>query len=281
MSAAGSDDRKVAVLGLGIIGGIWARHFETDGLLAAAWNRTPRTDFPGWVDEPEEAVARARIILIVVSDPPAVQALLDRIEQRLGPDHLVIQSTTIDPESSARFEAQVGKTGAAYLEAPFTGSKPAAEGREVIFYLGGEAAVMESAEAVLKPISNVRLPIGACRQAASLKLAMNLQIALQAGALCESLTLARRSGIPDGTFFDALRKNAAWSGVTALKEPKLREGDFTPQFSVKHMLKDMRLLLGVESGESLTLARRIEQVLTQTAENGLADEDFIALLKQV
>src|SRR5690606_234988 len=122
-------------------------------------------------------------------------------------------------------------------------------------YLGGEPAAMEAAEPVLERISDARLPIGSCSQAASLKLAMNLQIAVQAKVLCESLSFARKAGIGDDTFFDALRKNAAWSGLTALKEPKLREADFSPQFSVKHMLKDMRLLLGVEGSRPPSLGK--------------------------
>jgi 3-hydroxyisobutyrate dehydrogenase-like beta-hydroxyacid dehydrogenase len=174
----------------------------------------------------------------------------------------------------------VTATGAGYLEAPFTGSKPAAEARQVVFYLGGSPAAIEAAEGFLAPVSSARLVIGSCPQAAALKLAMNLQIALQAGALCESLSFARQAGISDEVFFGALRKNAAWSGLTALKEPKLRQADYAPQFSVKHMLKDMRLLLE-ESGPAWPpLACEIEQVLARCAEGGDADQDFIAMMKQ-
>lgn len=276
-----AEEVKIAVLGLGIIGGAWARHFEEDGRLAATWNRTAKSDFPKWVKEPEAAVEKARAVLIVLADPAAVQAVLNRILPRLGRDHLVIQSTTIDPASSARFEAQVKARGGTYLEAPFTGSKPAAEARQVVYYLGGDQSAMEAAEPFLAPISSARLAIGSCAQAAALKLAMNLQIAVQAGALCESLALAREAGIADSIFFGALRKNAACSGVTALKEPKLRDGDYSPQFSVKHMLKDMRLLLGPERSSSLPLAGEIEQVLSKTAEAGHAEEDFIAMMKSL
>jgi 3-hydroxyisobutyrate dehydrogenase-like beta-hydroxyacid dehydrogenase len=272
-------NEHIAVLGLGIIGSIWARHFEAGGRLAAAWNRTPQPNFPCWVDEPTAAVECAGAILIVLSDPPAVEALLDRIESKLGPEHLVIQSTTIDPASSQRFSQRVRGTGAAYVEAPFTGSKPAAEAKKVVFYLGGESPAVAAAEGFLHPISEVRLPIGSCGQAASLKLAMNLQIALQAGALCESWHLAREAGIGEEVFFGALRKNAACSGVTVLKEPKLRAGDFSPQFSIKHMLKDIRLLLGIGNESLFPLAASIQAGLARAAESGYADEDFIAMMK--
>lgn len=275
-----SEKRRVAVLGLGIIGSTWARHFADDGLLAGAWNRTPKPDFPRWTPDPAAAVAEADVVVLVVADPPAVDAVLDQIEPSLGERHTVIQSTTIDPRSSARFQRRVTDTGAAYIEAPFTGSKPAAVARKVVFYLGGDAEAIRAAEPVLERISEVRLHIGTGEQAAALKLAMNLQISLQAAALCESLHVARAAGIHDDVFFGALRKNAAWSGLTTLKEPKLREGDFTPQFSVKHMLKDMKLLANSEHGQSLSLARGIVEELQRAADGGLAEEDFIALIKQ-
>lgn len=273
--------RDITVLGLGIIGGTWARHFEEDGRLLAAWNRTEKRGFPQWTADPGDAVEQARAVVIVLSDPPAVEALLERIEGRLRAGQLVIQSTTIDPASSRRFSERVEATGATYVEAPFTGSKPAAEARKVVFYLGGAGAALEAAEEFLQPVSDARLRIGGCAQAASLKLAMNLQIALQAGALCESLSLARHAGIDDDTFFGALGKNAASSGVTALKEPKLRAADFAPQFSVKHMLKDMRLFRGIESPADFPLAASIEQALARAADGGWGDEDFIAMMKNL
>ncbi|HLS27581.1 MAG TPA: NAD(P)-dependent oxidoreductase [Opitutales bacterium] len=274
-------NKKVGVFGLGIIGSIWARHLEADGVLAASWNRTPKPEAPKWAADPVEAARRAEVLIIVLSDPAAVQGLLERILPELGEGHFVIQSTTIDPESSERFEKKVRAKGARYLEAPFTGSKPAAEERKLVYYLGGEPEAISSAGDILELLSEVRLEIGTTAQAAALKLSMNLQIAIQAGALSESLHFARAAGISDEVFFNAMRRNAAWSGVAALKEPKLRENDFSPQFSVKHMLKDIGLLRGSGNGSTFALAAEIERALKKTAENGFAEEDFIALFKQV
>jgi 3-hydroxyisobutyrate dehydrogenase-like beta-hydroxyacid dehydrogenase len=112
----------VGVLGLGIIGGLWARHYAAAGVLAGAWNRTPQPDEPGWRDTPEAVASAADIVHIVVADPPAVRALLARIAPVLGPGKVVVQSSTIDPASSEEFRAAVVAKGARYLEAPFTGS---------------------------------------------------------------------------------------------------------------------------------------------------------------
>lgn len=269
----------IGVLGLGIIGGVWARHYHGAGILAGAWNRTPQPDFPQWQPTPEAVAAAADVVHIVVADPPAVRGLLDRIGPALGPGKIVVQSSTIDPESSEEFCARVSGHGARYLEAPFTGSKPAAEAKKTVFYLGGDTALIAELELVLALISEVRLPIGDHRQAATLKLAMNLNIAAQMEALCEALTLVRRAGVGDDVFFGALARNVSYSGVTKLKEPKLRAGDFSPQFSVKHMLKDLRLASRINGCEDFPVLDTVRDCLAAADRAGYGDEDFSALFK--
>lgn len=268
-----------AVLGLGIIGAAWARHLHADGWLAAAWNRTPAPGFPAWRDTPAAAADAADALVIVVADPPAVESVLGAMLDRLGPRHVVIQSSTIDPASSRRFAGMVGGRGAAYVEAPFTGSRPAAEARQTVYYLGGEPAAIDRAAPVLERLSSRRFTIGTGEQACVMKLACNLQIATQLETLCESLRWARAAGIPDDTFFGALRTNAAWSGVTQLKEPKLRAGDYAPQFSVRHMLKDLRLATGATPGGMLPVGATVAERLQAAAGLGWGAEDMCALLK--
>jgi 3-hydroxyisobutyrate dehydrogenase-like beta-hydroxyacid dehydrogenase len=269
----------MGVLGLGIIGGVWARNYHAAGVLAGAWNRTAQPEFPNWHDTALAVAEAADVIQIVVADPPAVRAVLDAILPALGPRKVVVQSSTIDPTASATFHDLVTATGAAYLEAPFTGSKPAAQQRQTVFYLGGPAELVTALLPTLSLVSAHRFHIGDHRQAATLKLAMNLNIAAQMEALCEALTLARRAGIADDTFFGALARNVAHSGLVTLKEPKLRAGDFSPQFSVKHMLKDLRLASGINGCADFPVLDTVRQRLHETAAAGYADEDFSALLK--
>ena len=270
---------KIGVLGLGIIGGVWARHYHAAGVLAGAWNRTPQPDFPLWQATPEAVAAAADVVQIVVADPTAVEEVLNRILPKLGPGKVVIQSSTIDAASSARFASLVAARGARYLAAPFTGSKPAAEQRQTIFYLGGDAALVKELEPLLSLISAHRFLIGTNEQACTLKLAMNLNLAAQMEALSEALTMTRRAGVTDAVFFDAMGKNAGYSGLTKLKEPKLKAGDFAPQFSVKHMSKDMRLAMHSPEGAGLPVLGTVRAALHAAEARGLGDEDFSALIK--
>jgi 3-hydroxyisobutyrate dehydrogenase len=272
--------KTIGVIGLGIIGGTWTKHYAAAGVLAGCWNRTPQPAAPHWKDTPEAVADAADAVQIVVADPPAVQSVLDRLLPRLGPGKIVIQSSTIDPDSSDRFRAQVEARGARYLEAPFTGSKPAAEQRKTVFYLGGPADLIEAVEPLLRLVSEVRLAIAAePRKAAALKLAMNLNLAVMLEGLSEAFTFARRAGIGDDTFFTALAGNAGNSPLAKLKEPKLRAADFSPQFSVKHMYKDMRLASGAAGSGRLPLLEAARERLRLAEERGFADLDFSVLLK--
>jgi len=276
--------KKIGVIGLGIIGRVWAGHYATAGVLGGTWNRTPKADAPLPLASPE-AVARAvDVVQVVVADPAAVEAILERVVPELGPGKVLVQSSTIDPQSSERFRARVVATGARYLEAPFTGSKPAAEARQTVYYLGGEPELVAELDTLLGVVSTLRLHIGDHRQACALKLAMNLNIAAQMQVLCEALMLVRRVGVTDEVFFNALRPNVAYSGVTKLKEPKLRAGDYAPQFSVKHMLKDIRLSAltatdAASDSDPFAVRAAVLGRLAAADAAGYGEEDICALLK--
>src|SRR5690606_8909006 len=103
------------------------------------------------------------------------------------------------------FEKRVAATGARFVEAPFTGSKTAAEARKTVFYLGGDAEAAQAVQPLLGRISQTQMRIGPLGTASALKLAFNMNIALLMESLAESLTFARAAGIPDDVYFSALK----------------------------------------------------------------------------
>jgi 3-hydroxyisobutyrate dehydrogenase-like beta-hydroxyacid dehydrogenase len=271
--------KSIGVIGLGIIGSVWARHYNDAGVLAGAWNRTPQPGFPKWKPTPSDVAKAADIVQIVVADPPAVKGVIEQILPVLDAGKIVVQSSTIDPASSSEFKALIEARGARYLEAPFTGSKPAAEQKKSVYYLGGDAALIAEVEPFLSIVSEFRYTIGTNVQATTLKLAMNLNIAGQMQALAEALTLVRKSGVTDDLFFKVIRQNVSYSGVTALKEPKLRSGDYSPQFSVKHLLKDLRLASRTAGCDAFPLLDTVRECLHHADQAGFADEDFSVIVK--
>lgn len=271
---------KIAILGMGIIGSAWAKNLTADGHDVRCWNRTRKAG-DDYYPSAGKAVAGAEAVIIVVADPPAVQSVLKQIIPSLAPGTLVIQASTISARWTMEFAAQVEAGGALFLEAPFTGSKPAAEQRQTVYYLGGTAEVVEKARPVLEPISSAILHIGPLGSASTLKLAMNLNIAGVAQSLCESLTLCRAAGIPDDVYFSALGRNVSHSGVADLKEPKLRQHDYAPQFSLKHMAKDLRLAVETAAERELVLEQtgRLKEIYERGMAAGWGEEDFIGLVR--
>jgi 3-hydroxyisobutyrate dehydrogenase-like beta-hydroxyacid dehydrogenase len=272
-------EERVGVIGLGIIGSVWASNYATDGLLAATWNRSPKPHVPKAVADAAAVARAATVVHVVVSDPAAVDQVLTAIEAELRPTHLVIQSTTIDPRSAERFASRVKACGASYAEAPFMGSRPAAEQRKTVFLLGGEAPMVARADAVLAHLSSLRRAVGGEVQAAALKLSFNLHVAITMQGICEGLSLARGMGLKDDDFFQVLSATALWSGFHALKEPMLRTGEFSPQFSVKHMLKDVRLASELAAESAMPLGNAVKEQLARAAAAGFSEEDMAALIK--
>lgn len=270
---------RVGLIGLGIIGAVWAEHYRAAGVLAATWNRTSRPSAPLPAPDPAAVARASSVVHVVVSDPPAVDAILSAMEGELGPRHLVLQSTTIDPNSSSRFAERVRARGASYVEAPFMGSRPAAEQRKIVFLTGGDTEAVPRAHALLGLLAATRRHVGAPSSAAALKLAFNLQVAIQMEGICESLSLARQLGASDDDFFRTLETTVLWSGFHNAKEPKLRSRDFSAQFSVKNMLKDMRLATELGRPGSVPLGVAVRERLAQADRQGLSDQDMSALIE--
>ena len=271
---------KVSVIGLGIIGSIWARRYASKDILVASWNRSPKLELDLMQTDLASCAKAAKFLHICVYDADSVRSVLNQLLPHLQEGHVIIQSSTIDGTSAMEFSALVATAGARYLEAPFTGSKPAAEQGKTVFFLGGEADLVSDAEPILEKIATKRFHIGTPKQATAMKLAMNLQIAGISQALCEALTLARGAGIDDDRFFEVMKDNVAWSGLAELKEPKLRSSDYSPQFSIKNLHKDMRLARITSNGKFPQLECLIECLATAEAA-GYGNEDFISLIRML
>ena len=269
---------KIALIGYGIIGQAWSEHYLADGHELRIWNRTPKA-VPNFVEDLSAAVSGAEVVHIIIADPPAIAEVLPIITKNLSPTALVIQSSTISPDASDDFLMAVINSGAAYVEAPFTGSKIAAERRENVFFLGGSVRNKERTQSVLAALGKQFFDMGDNRQACAIKLAMNLQIASISQALTEALEFARLAGIDDAKFFEVLGQNVAHSGLSDLKQPKLLADDFSPQFSVKHLHKDLRLALASAPKSILPLTAEAAEIFSEGIRQGLGDEDFCGLIK--
>src|SRR5437667_1277625 len=273
--------KNIGVIGLGIIGRAVAGHLRRKGFPVFVWNRSPRP-VPNFVGSPGEVAGVCNFIQIFVSDDEALLQTVEQLSESLTPRHLILAHSTVAPDSMRAAAEIVERRRARFVEASFTGSKPAAEKGELVYYVGGADAALREARPILEASSKEIIHIGKIGQANAIKIATNMITAASVQAAAEALALVQAFGVPLEKFVEAMRANASYSGTLAMKPPKILEGDFEPQFSVKHMLKDMHLASQIALSHYLDLgvtAAARHQLLEQM-QWGHGDDDYSSVARK-
>ncbi len=267
---------RPGIVGLGIIGQRIAASLQDQGFAPAVWNRTPRPATPGWTASPLALARASNVVQFFVTDGPALLSLLEEMKPALGPDKIIVQSSTISLTDTLAAARLVTATGAAFLDAPFTGSKEASASAQLVYYTAGDAETLEAVRPLLQATSKDILPCGAIGSATILKIVTNMVSSTIVGVLAEAMGIAAAQGIALTKFQAALERNAAASGVSKLKVPSMIAADFTPHFSLKNMLKDasFALKLASESGLQLPILTTVAEGMASMASNGHGDEDY-------
>ena len=276
-----SSGLRAGVFGLGLIGSRVADRVQLAGFPLAVWNRTDRRfeGLPVPAPDPASVARDADILQIFVADDQALHDTVRALIPALGPRHVVLSHATVAPQTVRELAADVTATGAAFLDAPFTGSRDAAAQGQITYYIGGEAAALERARPVLAASAKAILPVGEVGQASAVKLATNIMAAAAAVSLAEAIHLLEANGVDPQRLIVALENNAARSGVTDLKLPCMLGRDFAPRFSARNMRKDLRLASAAAAPEHRTLTDTMFSLYEQACQSGLADEDFATIIK--
>ncbi|MBV8101024.1 MAG: NAD(P)-dependent oxidoreductase [Verrucomicrobia bacterium] len=266
---------RVGVIGLGIIGSRVAKNLRKKAFEVYVWNRTRKAE-PNFVSSPAEVAKAAQIIQIFVSNDAAVLETLAALRTALTPDHLILIHSTISPETVQKARDAVKSTGAHLIDAPFTGSKAAAENGQLVYYVAGDKADLERAEPVLEASRKGLVYFSRFGNASLIKIATNMVTAAIVQALTEALTITERAGIDPQELVTAIENNACRSGVSDFKLKPIIARDFDPNFSLMNMLKDSRLALGLAKslGVQLPLAQTVNELLAEADAKGWSEQDF-------
>ena len=272
---------RAGVLGLGLIGSRVAARLQAAGFPLAVWNRTAREfpALPALAPDPAAVARQAEILQIFVADDEALRTTMHALLPALGPQHIVISHATVAPQTVRDLAAEVQATGAAFLDAPFTGSRDAAAQGQITYYVSGAPADLERARPVLAASAKALLPMGDLGTASAVKLATNIMAAAAAVSLAEAIQLLRAQGIDPHILVTALETNAARSGVTDLKLPCMLGDDYAPRFSARNMRKDLRLARDNAAPGHATLTTAMLALYDQACQSGLAEEDFATIIK--
>src|SRR6476646_9259733 len=273
--------KNVGVLGLGIIGQRVVNNLRERGFHVFVWNRTPRP-VPNFVGSPAEVAELCDFIQIFVADDDALLAMMQRMTPNLTANHIVMAHCTVSPDTMRAAAEMAERRGAQLLDCPFTGSKNAAEKGELVYYVGGDETALRQARPILEASSKEIIEIGKVGDATTIKVATNMVTAASVQAAAEALALVAKSGLSAEKFAAAMKSNGSNSATLDMKLPMMMEGNFEPNFSVKHMLKDVVIAtrlarnVGIEFGA--TDASR--HGLTEEMRQGRGDEDYSSLFRQ-
>jgi 3-hydroxyisobutyrate dehydrogenase-like beta-hydroxyacid dehydrogenase len=275
---------RVAFLGLGIMGHSMAANLVKAGHEVTVWNRTPK-DVQGARTgaSPAEAANGAEVVWMCVSDTDAVEQLLfgpKGVENSLSEGMIVVDSSTISPSATRRFADRVKARGAQYVDAPVTGSKIGAANATLIFIAGGDEAVLERLQPLFQAMGKQVFRMGETSKGQAAKLAMNLQIALIYEGFAEALTLATKLGVSTEALLPLVQASMVRSGVVDYKAPFIMKRDFSPNFPLRLMHKDIRLTLEAakEARVKLPALETVEEIYDLATEEGQQDLDYAATL---
>jgi 3-hydroxyisobutyrate dehydrogenase/2-hydroxy-3-oxopropionate reductase len=276
---------RVAFLGLGIMGRPMAANLVKAGHEVAVWSRTAGKEVEGArsATSPADAARGAEVVWMCVSDTQAVESILfgpEGVEQALAEGMTLVDSSTISPSATRKFADRVGARGVRYVDAPMTGSKVAAEGGTLIFMVGGEEAVIEFLKPLFAAMGKVFFRMGETGKGQATKLVMNLQIALIYEGFAEALTLATKLGVDAQSLIPLIQASMVRSGVVEYKAPFVLKRDFTPNFPLRLMHKDIRLTLEAakEVRVKLPALETVEEIYELATEDGHENLDYAATL---
>jgi 2-hydroxy-3-oxopropionate reductase len=274
---------KVGLIGLGLMGKPMGMNLLKAGFPLTVWNRTAsRADElvaagAKLAQSPRELAANSELVLSIVSDPPALEEVLwgqNGAMQGFQRGSTYIDSSTVSPTLARKVATACRERGVRFLDAPVTGGDWGAKKGELVFMVGGDAATLTDTEPVLRVLGKKWFHLGPNGAGQTIKLAMNLILALQVDALAEALALVTAAGLQGEKLVEVMQSSMARSGVLDIKSQNLLKGDYTPSFPLRLMHKDMRLALELAQQTHVELPATEAAFKTYSAVKEVAKEDL-------
>ncbi len=276
---------RIAFLGLGIMGRPMASRLVAAGHEVSVWNRTARQHVEGATTaiSPANAAKEAEVIWSCVADTAAVERVIfgdDGAVHSLNEGAIIVDSSTISPSATVQFAQRVNEKGVHWVDAPVTGSKIGAENGQLIFIVGGAAEPVAYLDPLFKAMGKQVIHIGDTGKGQAAKLGMNLMIALIYEGFSEALTLTQKLGVEPQKMLELIQASMVKNGVVDYKAPFVLRRDYSPNFPLRLMHKDIHLMLDMakEKRVKLPALETVEEIYEMSSEEGWDDLDYAATL---
>jgi 3-hydroxyisobutyrate dehydrogenase-like beta-hydroxyacid dehydrogenase len=273
----------IGFIGLGLMGRPMSLNLVKAGYSVTVWNRSAaRADEvvaagAKLAKSPQEAAAASDFLISIVSDPPALEEILwgaHGAMPALKRGGIYMDSSTISPTLARKIAGACAERGARFLDAPVTGGDWGAKKGELVFMIGGDADTLKAAEPVIGVMGKKWFHLGPNGAGQTIKLAMNMILALQVDALAEALALVTRAGLQGEKLVEVLQSSMGRSGLLDVKAPNLLKGEYAPSFPLRLMHKDLGLALDLANQLGVALPATAAARETYSAVKGAAKEDL-------
>ena len=287
-----SSSLRIGFLGLGTMGAPMAVNLAKAGFPLVVWNRTAAKAQPLVTlgakagKSPAHVAAETDIVITMVSQPKDVEEVVlgpDGVMDGLRANAVLVDMSTVSPATSRKLAGAVTTKQAEFLDAPVVGSKgPATEGALVIL-VGGLPSTLQRVRPVLSAMGKTIIHAGGVGMGASLKLATNLMLAHLAAGFSEGLLLVERAGLDPARYLEVLEASTFRSPWYQSKGAGMIRRDFASHFALKHMHKDLRLMLELAADvqASVPVTAAIEQLFNASEASGRSELDYSAILAQL
>ena len=244
----------IAFIGLGAMGGPMALNLIAAGHALRVWNRSAaktaaaREAGATVCSSVAEAVQGAQFVVSMVADDNATRDVMlgaAGVVANAAPGTLIIDCSTNTPAMAREVAAAGAARGVGYVDAPVSGSLAQARGRELVFMVGGAPADVARAEPLFQAMGRSHRHMGAVGTGATIKLINNMLSGTVNAAIAEALMVAEAAGLDAEATQYVLGEGAAGSRLFKTKMPKIFGRDFSPQFQLALMEKDLRYFLSL------------------------------------
>lgn len=280
----------IAFLGLGAMGSRMAARLLQAGHQVTVWNRSPApvqallAAGAQTAASPRHAAQGADFVIAMVrDDEAALQVWCDLETGALAGMHsgaVAIESSTLSLATVRQLDTAAQAVGVVLLDAPVSGSRPAALAGQLVYLVGGEAAAFARAKPVLLAMGAVAQHVGPVGQGALAKLVTNTLLGVHVAALAELIGLLGRQGVSPQDLLQAVAATPVWAPVDHYLSGSMLARDFTPQFPVDLIAKDFGYV--IEAGGDrvrLPVASAAQGVFQQASAQSLGDQNMTAVVQ--
>ena len=281
---------KVGFLGLGIMGGPMALRLIEAGHQVALWsnNASKATKMAGpsatACSTPAEVARQSDCVFLCVGNTRMSREVIlgkNGLVEGAASGMVIVDCSTVSPKFSQELAVELKEKGIDFLDAPCTGSKAGAEGGTLTFMIGGDKEVFERTRPLFEAMGKLMYYCGKSGMGLHVKLSQNMVLGNLLHAFNESLVLSTKAGVDPELMLDVLNNSAARSGLISAKAPMVFKRDFTTNFSVKWLEKDMELMLesAAELNVPAPLTSLSRQLFRAAIAKGFGEDDICGSIR--